>query len=379
MSIMTRLHCQCWALPKAQWRSCPLFFTLTALCSSQPTAHAIADKNGLRTHAERKVYDVIIVGGGPGGLSAAVYAGADGLKVLLIERQAPGGQAGNSPKIENYLGFPTGISGSDLTRRAVTQARRFGAEILSTQAVTGLRAEGGLRIVILADGSEVSGKIVLIATGAWFNTLPIANAARFNGAGIFYGAAHTEGAYYLDKQVVVVGAANSAAQGMLYLARFAHTVTVLIRGTKPTWSGYLNTAIRQHAKIQLHFESEVTDVHGAQTLERVSVRDRRDGSIREIEAEAMFVFIGQKPQSAWLTGTVALSPSGHILTGYDLLQDGKRPSGWMPQRDPMPLETSIPGVFAAGDVRNGTKHGVSAATGDGNAAVSMFWQYLSTM
>ena len=345
----------------------------------QPTTQAVAEKCGLRTRAEKTVYDVIVIGGGPGGLSAAVYASADGLKVLLIERQAPGGQAGNSPRIENYLGFPTGISGGDLTRRAVTQARRFGTEILSTQTVTAIRAEGSLRIVTLADGSELSSKIVLIATGAWFNILPIESARRFNGAGIYYGAAHTEGAYYQDKHVIVVGAANSAAQGVLFLARHARKITVLIRGSEPTWSGYLNNSIRENERVELLFNTSVTDVHGGETLERVAIHNSITGESRDLDAAAMFVFIGQKPQSDFVSDTVMRTPSGHILTGLDLVKNGKRPPGWMPDRDPLSLETSIPGVFAAGDVRNGTRHGVSAATGDGNAAVSMFWQYLSTM
>jgi thioredoxin reductase (NADPH) len=355
-----------------------LFFT-DGTTLIQPTTQAIAEKVGLRTRAEKPVYDVVVIGGGPAGLSAAVYASADGLKVLVIERQAPGGQAGNSPKIENYLGFPTGISGGDLTRRAVTQAKRFGTEILTTQAVTKIRVEGNLRFVGLTDGSEVAAKIVLIATGAWFNILPLESAKRFNGAGIYYGAAHTEGAYYAGKEVVVIGAANSAAQGMLFLARHARKITVLIRGDEPSWSGYLNTAIRQNEKIELLFNHEVVDVHGGEILERISIKNNQSNETREIDAAAMFVFIGQKPQSDFVADSVQRTPSGHIITGLDLVKDGKRPHGWNLDRDPLTLETSMPGVFAAGDVRNGTKHGVSAATGDGNAAVSMFWQYLSTM
>lgn len=345
----------------------------------QPSTQVIAEKSGLRTHAAQQVYDVVVIGAGPAGLSAAVYASADGLRVLVIERQAPGGQAGNSPKIENYLGFPTGISGGDLTRRAVTQARRFGAEILTTRGVTRIRAEGALRIVTLDDGTDIAAKIVLIATGAWFNLLPLDSARRFNGAGIYYGAAHTEGAYYADRDVVVVGAANSAAQGMLYLTRHVRKVCVLIRGSEPTWSGYLNMAIRENDRIELMFNTEVVDVQGGDTLERIVVRNRLTGDTSDIEAAAMFVFIGQKPQSDFVADTVQRTASGHILTGLDLMQNGKRPTGWPLDRDPLTLETSIPGVFAAGDVRNGTKHGVSAATGDGNAAVSMFWQYLSTI
>jgi thioredoxin reductase (NADPH) len=364
------------AAGKEELRLPKLFFTDGSMIV-QPSTQMVAEKVGLRTRAEKKVYDVVVIGGGPAGLSAAVYASADGLKVLLIERQAPGGQAGNSPKIENYLGFPSGISGGDLTRRAVTQAKRFGAEIVTTQVVTKIRSEGNLRVVTLSDGSEVSGKLVLIATGAWFNILPLESAKRFNGAGIFYGAAHTEGAYYANKEVVVVGAANSAAQGMLFLANLAKKVYVVHRRNEPSWSNYLDVAIRQNDKIELLFNHEVIDVHGNETLEGVTLKNKVTGEIKELNTSAMFVFIGQKPQSDFVADTLLCSPSGHILTGLDLIRDGKRPKGWMLDRDPLTLETSIPGVFAAGDVRNGTKHGVCAATGDGNVAVAMFWQYFS--
>jgi thioredoxin reductase (NADPH) len=345
----------------------------------QPTLQAIAEKVGLRTRADKPFYDAIIIGGGPAGLSAAVYASADGLKVLLIERQAPGGQAGNSPKIENFLGFPSGISGGDLTRRAVTQARRFGAEILSTQAVTGLRAEGNARIVTLSDDSEVSAKMILIATGAWFRTLEIPGIERWNGAGVYYGAAHTEAVHYAGCDVIVIGAGNAAAQGMLFLTRYANKVTVLIRGAEPTWSKYLDVAIRANEKIELLFHHELVDITGEQKMESVGVRNKQTSETRRLPASAVFVFIGQKPQSEFVNANLLCTRSGHILTGLDLVKDGKRPPGWTLQRDPLMLETSIPGIFAAGDVRNGPKHGIAAATGDGNAAVSLFWQYLATI
>ncbi len=345
----------------------------------EPTQQALAEKVGMRTRADKPFYDVVIVGGGPAGLSAAVYASADGLRVLLIERHAPGGQAGNSPRIENYLGFPSGISGGDLTRRAVAQARRFGAEILSTQEVTRIRAEGNTRIVTLTDGSEISAKIVLIATGAWFRTLDLPDASKFHGAGLYYGAAHTEGAFYQGQDVAVVGGANAAAQGVLYLARFARKVTVLIRGPEPTWSRYLDTAIRRNPQIDLRFNTQLVEVHGNSQLERVTIRNSATSETQTMDCAAVFVFIGQKPQSDFVADLVMRTESGHIMTGLDLIQNGKRPPGWPLQRDPLILETSVPGVFAAGDVRNGTRHGVSAATGDGNAAVSMFWQYLSTI
>ena len=345
----------------------------------EPTPQQVAEMAGLRTRAENPFYDVIVIGSGPAGLSAAVYARADGLKVLLIERHAPGGQAGNSPKIENFLGFPSGISGNDLTRRAVTQARRFGAEILTAQTVTGLRSEGNTKTVTLADGSELSSKIVLIATGAWFRMLDIPDIERWNGAGVYYGAAHTEAANYQDKDILVVGAANAAAQGMLFLSKYARKVVVLIRGSEPTWSRYLDVAIRANEKIDLLFNTELVEIHGDQEIRQVALKDSLNGEIRSLPAEAVFVFIGQKPQSDFLGDLILRTASGHLLTGLDLVKDGKRPRNWPLNRDPLLLETDVPGIFAAGDVRNGTKHGVAAATGDGNAAVSMFWQYLATV
>ena len=343
------------------------------------TQQLVAEKLGLRTRADKPFYDVVIIGGGPAGLSAAVYASSDGLRVLMIERNAPGGQAGNSPKIENYLGFPSGISGSDLTRRAVSQAKRFGTEILSACEVTRIRAEGNTRIITMADGSEVTAKIVLIATGAWFRTLNLPNAAKYYGAGVYYGAVNTEGAFYQGEDVVVVGAANSAAQGILFLARYARKVTVLIRGNEPTWSHYLDEDIRTNEKIELHFNTEMVDVLGNERLEEVVTKNSQTEEVQSIKCVATFVFIGQKPQSDFVADLVLRARDGHIMTGLDLVKEGKRPTGWPLDRDPLLLETSVPGIFAAGDVRTGSKNGVSAATGDGNAAVSIFWQYLSTI
>jgi thioredoxin reductase (NADPH) len=345
----------------------------------QPTLQQVAEKIGLSTHAGKPFYDVIIIGAGPAGLSAAVYASFDGLKVLLIERQAPGGQAGNSPKIENFLGFPSGITGRDLTRRAVTQARRFGAEMLTTQAVTRVRSEGNTKIVTLTDGSEVSAKIVLIATGAWFRTLNLAGTERWTGAGLYYGAAHTEAANYQDQDVVVIGAGNAAAQAILFLVRYARRVTVLIRGSESDWSQFLDLAIRANDKIELRFHTELVEMRGDDKLSEAIVKNTDSGAVRALPAAAVFVFIGQKPQSDFVADLVLRTESGHILTGLDLVKDGKRPPNWPLDRDPLLLETSVPGIFAAGDVRNGTKHGVAAATGDGDAAVSLFWQYLSTI
>lgn len=357
----------------------PVLFFPDGSVLAEPSLAQLADKTGQHTHAENPFYDAIIIGGGPSGLSAAVYASFDGLKVLLIERQAPGGQAGNSPKIENFLGFPSGISGGELTRRAVAQAKRFGTEILTTQSVQCIRSEGNTKIVTLDDGSEITAKMVLIATGAWFRTLNLPGIERWNGAGVYYGAAHTEAANYRDNDIVVIGAGNAAAQGILFLSKFARKVNVLIRSDKTDWSQYLDRSIRADERVELMFNSEISEIQGDDKLRAVVVKNRLNGEMQTLPAAAAFVFIGQKPQSDFVADLVMRTPGGHILTGLDLVKDGKRPPHWPLDRDPLMLETSVPGIFAAGDVRNGTKHGVAAAVGDGDAAVSLFWQYLSTI
>ncbi len=347
----------------------------------EPTIREVADRVGLQTRAAQPFYDVVIVGAGPAGLAAAVYASSDGLHCLVIERQAPGGQAGRSPKIENYLGFPSGLSGGDLARRAVTQARRFGAEILSAQAATGVRLRDIYRIVTLSDGSEVTCHALLLACGASFNILKMPGAAELTGAGVYYGAAYTEAFFYQDRDVFVVGGANSAAQGALFLSRFARKVTVLIRGPAPTASQYLVDAMRQNEKIELRMNTDLIELHGAQAgkLEALTVKNTVTNETHMLRGAALFVFIGVKPQSDLVADLVLRDPKGYVLTGPDLLQDGKRPKGWLLDRDPYVLETSVPGIFAAGDVRFGTNHRVASATGEGGIAVAMIHQYLRTL
>ena len=346
----------------------------------QPTPEELATKIGLRTRAESPHYDVVVLGGGPAGLSAAVYASCDGLKVLLIERNAPGGQAGHSPKIENFLGFPSGISGSELARRAVAQATRFGAEILTTVSVTGIRADGHTKTISLSNGSEVTAQMVLIATGAWFHTLTAPAAEQWNGIGVYYGAAQTEALQYRDQEVVVIGAANSAAQAVLHLAKYVKQVRVLIRGAEPTWSRYLDVAIREAPNVELFVHTEFQEFRGENGhLVSVKTIDNQSGEEGEAPAAAVFVFIGQRPQSDFLGDAVQRTGRGHVLTGYDVVRTGSDPNRWPLNRDPMVLETSMPGVFAAGDVRSGSRNGISAAIGDGNAVASMFWQYLATL
>ena len=345
----------------------------------QPTIPEVAAKVGIQREATRPFYDMIVVGAGPAGLAAAVYAASEGLKTLVLERDAPGGQAGSSPKIENYLGFPSGLSGGELTRRAVAQARRFGAEILSACEVSKVRVEDKYRVVTLKDGREMSAQFVLIATGASFNILDAPGAAQLTGAGIYYGAAHTEAMYYQDQDVYVVGGANSASQGAMFLSRFARKVMMLIRGPELSASQYLVDLLQANERIEILYNTEVVEARGNGKLEALVLHNKRTGETRTCPAAAMFVFIGAKPQSQMVRDLVQCNDKGFILTGRDLLHDGKRPKGWTPDRDPLMLETSVQGIFAAGDVRAGTNPRVSSATGEGAIAVALYWQYIKTL
>jgi thioredoxin reductase (NADPH) len=345
----------------------------------EPSIKQIAEQAGLPTEAKMRFYDLVIVGAGPAGLSAAVYASSEGLDCLLIEKHAPGGQAGSSPKIENYLGFPMGISGGDLTRRAMTQARRLGAEIVTAQQAASIRLQHQYKIVTLSNGTEVSCDALLLATGAFFNTLKMPGAAGLSGAGIYYGAAHTEAYYYTDRDVFVVGGANSAAQGALFLSRYARKVTVLVRGSEMIAAQHLVNALRENSKIEICLDTDLAEVHGKSKLEAVTIRNTKTRREEKLPAAALFVFIGVRPQSELVAGLVRCDTNGYVLTGPDLLREGKPPEGWPLERDPFPFETSVPGLFAAGDVRLGTIHRVVSATSEGGAAVAMIRQYLKTL
>ncbi|HSJ90048.1 MAG TPA: FAD-dependent oxidoreductase [Anaerolineales bacterium] len=344
-----------------------------------PDLKVLAEKVGLQTRAGLPFYDLVVIGSGPAGLAAAVYAGSEGLKCLVIEKAAPGGQAGSSPKIENYLGFPTGISGDDLARRAVSQAKRFGVEILSAQEAKQVFVKDAYRIVKLSDGMEVSCHAVLIATGASFHTLKMPGADALTGAGIYYGAAYTEAINYKDQNVFVVGGANSAAQGALYLSRFASKVTVLVRGHQPTASKYLVDALYSNEKIEILSDTDLLEVRGTNTLEQIIIKNTRSGEVQTCDASALFVFIGVQPQSKIVSDLVICSDKGYIYTGTDLQRDKKPPPGWTLERDPFLLETSIPGIFAAGDVRYGTNHRVASAVGEGAIAYALIKEYLKTL
>ena len=345
----------------------------------QPDLKNLADKVGLQTRAEKPFYDIVVVGSGPAGLAAAVYAGSEGYKCLVIEKAAPGGQAGSSPKIENYLGFPSGISGDDLTRRAVSQAKRFGVEILSAQEAIKVCTKDEYRIVELADGTELSCHAVLVATGASFHMLSMPGGNKLTGAGIYYGAAYTEAIYYKDQHVFVVGGANSAAQGALYLSRFASKVTVLIRGPQPTASKYLVDAMNENEKIELLLNTDLMELKGETTLEQLIVKNSVTGEMQTFDTAALFVFIGVRPQSQLVQDLVLRNKKGYIYTGTDLMVDNKPPRGWNLDRPPFLFETNVPGIFAAGDVRFGTNHRVASAAGEGSVAYAMMKEYLKAL
>jgi len=345
-----------------------------------PPLRDLAAKIGMQTRAEAKLYDVIIIGAGPAGLAAAVYGCSEGQSVVVLEKGVPGGQAGNSPKIENYLGFPSGLSGMELARRALTQAKRFGAAILEATEVTQVRVEDKYRIVTLPDGSEIVGKALLIASGATFRELSAPGIKELTGAGVFYGAAFTEAAYFRDQPVFVIGGANSAGQGAMFLSRYASQVTMLIRRESQWSSKYLRDAEETNSKIERLFNTELVQVHGTPgKVEEIVVKNHVTGEINTLKGAAVFIFIGARPNSELVKGLVETNDKGFIITGMDLIFGGKRPKGWTLERDPFILETSVPGIFAAGDVRQGANNRVASATGEGGFAIAAIQQYLSTL
>jgi thioredoxin reductase (NADPH) len=339
----------------------------------------VAQKVGLRTRAQTDFYDFAIVGGGPAGLAAAVYGASEGLHTVMIEREAPGGQAGMSSRIENYLGFPNGLSGGDLARRAVVQAQRFGVEILSPQQALEVRTEGSYRIVKLADGSEFSCHALMIATGVQWRRLEAAGVDRLQGAGIYYGGGSTEALSCKGEIVYVVGGANSAGQAAINFAKYAERVVILVRGESlsSTMSRYLIDQVQQTPNIQLWTHASVSEVHGDSRLEEISVLCSDTGKVERVPATSMFIFIGALPETDWLANLVERDERGFLLTGPDLIRDGTRPKGWALDRDPFLLETNVPGIFAVGDVRHGSIKRVASGVGEGAVAVQFIHQYLS--
>lgn len=343
-----------------------------------PTNAELAQRVGLQTLATRPFYDVVIAGGGPAGLASAVYAASEGLHTLLIEQDAPGGQAGTSSLIENYLGFPSGVSGADLAHRAATQAKRFGAELLVGHSVVGARREDPYRIVRLSNGTEVSCHALVIASGMAVRELDIQGIAPLIGAGVYYGTAPTEAALYRDQDVCVVGGANSAGQGALFLSRSARTVTMLVRAADLRWSmsQYLIDRIGVTPNVRVMTRVELAAVCGSGHLERIDVKHVDSGSNESLDAAAVFVFIGVAPRTGAFEAFVQTDDKGFIVTGPDLRHTGR---AWSLDRDPLMFETSVPGVFAAGDVRSGANRRIAAAVGEGSAAIFSVHQYLQTV
>jgi thioredoxin reductase (NADPH) len=346
---------------------------------SDPSVGELAEKLGLRIRPEVAFYDLVIAGGGPAGLAAAVYGASEGLSTLLIEMEAPGGQAGMSSRIENYLGFPSGLSGGDLARRAVTQAKRFGVEILSPQQVTGLSVEGPSKIVKLSAGSDIGCKALLIATGVAYRKLDVPGADRLQGSGVYYGSAMTEAQECQGQDIYIVGGANSAGQAAMYFSKYARQVIMLVRGASlsATMSQYLIDQIGKTPNIKVDTHCKVVELHGDTHLEAVSIHCSETGDTSTVPTNMLAIFIGAEPNTDWLAGVVARDERGFILTGADLMRDGKRPKGWELERDPYWVETSVPGVFAAGDVRHGSVKRVASGVGEGSIAVQFTHQYLS--
>jgi thioredoxin reductase (NADPH) len=353
-----------------------LFPDGTKLLETVPSQ--VAQKVGLRTRAQTNFYDLAIIGGGPAGLAAAVYGASEGLHTVIVEREAPGGQAGMSSRIENYLGFPAGLSGGDLARRAVVQAQRFGVEIIAAEA-SGIRTEGPYRIIKLVDGNEFSCHALMIATGVQWRRLDAPGIDRLQGAGVYYGGGATEAISCVGETVYVVGGANSAGQAAMNFAKYAEKVFILVRGSSlsSTMSQYLIDQVKETPKIQVWSHASVAEVHGNSHLEEVSVLCSDTGKIERVPASSMFIFIGALPQTDWLAGVVERDDRGFLLTGPDLIVNGERPKGWTLERDPFLLETNVPGIFAVGDVRHGSVKRVASGVGEGSVAVQFIHQYLS--
>ena len=358
--------------------SIPLVVTPAGDVLVDPGVEELAARVGLSTTPATDFYDIVIVGGGPAGLGAAVYAASEGLRTVLVERQATGGQAGQSSRIDNYLGFPDGVSGAQLTDRARRQAHRFGAEILTARNVAGLEVRGSSRVIRFGDGGEVAAHTVVLATGVAYHKLNVPGADRLTGLGVFYGSAATEAPTCAGEDVYVVGGANSAGQAAVFLSRHARSVTLLVRadGLERSMSYYLIRQIGDTPNIQVRPHTQVVKAAGEEHLERISLCDTHTGTVEELPANYLFVFIGAAPCTEWLDGVIERDAKGFVLTGPDLLLGGGRPTGWTLDRDPYHLEGSVPGIFAAGDARANSVKRVASAVGEGAMAIQLVHRYL---
>jgi len=356
----------------------PVVFTAEGKTLVTPSAAELAANVGLATNPAADFYDLVVIGGGPAGLGAAVYAASEGLRTVLVEKKATGGQAGQSSRIENYLGFPDGVSGAQLTERARRQALKFGAELLSTREAVGLEVAGSARLVRFSDGSAIGAHAAVLATGVMYRRLEAEGLAELTGRGVYYGSTSTEAPSCAGEDVYLVGGANSAGQAAVYFARYARRVHVLIRGDdlRQSMSQYLISQLNSLPNIEVHTCTEVAGGSGDEHLEQLVLRDVPSGQTRTVDAQWLFFFIGAEPRTDWLDGVVVRDRRGFVITGSDLVASGERPSGWRLPRDPYPLETSVPGVFAAGDVRAESVKRVASAVGEGAMAVLLVHRYL---
>jgi thioredoxin reductase (NADPH) len=358
----------------------PVVFLADGTVLVQPDVRTLAEKVGMTLRAKTDYYDLIVVGGGPAGLAAAVYGASEGLRTVLVESHAPGGQAGTSSKIENYLGFPQGLSGAELARRAVSQAKKFGAEIVSPQEIVEIRREDPLRVVKLSDGTELRSKAVILAPGMEVRRLDVPGLDPLVGSGVYYGAARSEAPAVRGQDVMIVGGANSAGQGAMFFSDYARKVYMVIRGSslKASMSQYLVERIERTQNIEVLVNTRVAGVSGEARLGSVTLTNSH-GEQAEIPACGLFIFIGTAPRTQVVSGMIQLDDQGFICTGTDVMRNGKRPNDWLPDRDPLPYETSMPGLFAAGDARKGSEKRVAAAVGEGSAAVRLVHSYLETV
>ncbi|MCA1005659.1 FAD-dependent oxidoreductase [Rhodococcus hoagii] len=357
----------------------PVVITSDGEALVEPTDAELALHVGLATVPTSDFYDLVVIGGGPAGLGAAVYGASEGLRTVLIERTATGGQAGQSSRIENYLGFPDGLSGAQLADRARRQAAKFGAEVITTRDVVGLEVNGSARTVRFADGDALDAHTVILATGVSYRQLSAPGLSEFTGRGVYYGSAVTEAAQCSDQDVYVIGGANSAGQAAVYLARGARSVTIVVRAGSldDSMSHYLIQQIQQNPRITVQTCSEVIGAEGGDHLERITLRDNTTGRSESVDAQWLFLFIGAAPRTDWLDGVVVRDDNGYVVSGPDLVVDGRRPPGWELERLPHQLETNVPGVFAAGDVRADSAKRVASAVGEGAMAVMLVHRYLA--